>query len=57
MKSGSFKRLPCKNIYNSNKNLENLSDNKYSKFEEAFKSILYKHVLIKTRLLRHINNP
>ena len=57
MKSGSFKRLPCKSIYKSNKHLENLSENKYSKFEEAFKSILYKHALIKTRLLRHKNNP
>ena len=69
-KSGSFKGRPREKIYRSYRSfnietfkktlsdkLSRLESNSYSEFEKAFLTVLNKQAPLKTKFLRHNNNP
>ena len=69
-KYGSFKGRPREKIYRSyrsfsietfkktlNDKLSRLESNSYSEFEQAFLTVLNKQAPLKTKFLRHNNNP
>ena len=69
-KSGSFKGRPREKIYRSYRTfniktfktklsdkLSRLESNSYSEFEKAFLTVLNKQAPLKTKFIRHNNNP